>query len=51
MINIPRLLLTIGLLAVIIVLHQKYDEWTTWINLAPGFEHTFDRVVMSFLSI
>lgn len=51
MINIPRLLLTIGLLAVIIVLHQKYDEWTTWIDLPPVFEHTFYRVVIAFLSI
>jgi len=50
-INIPRLLLTIGLLVVIIVLNQWYTELTNVINLPPVFEHTFYRSILAYLSV
>jgi len=50
-INIPRLLLTLGLLVVIIVLNQWYTELTNVINLPPVFEHTFYRSMLAYLSV
>jgi small-conductance mechanosensitive channel len=50
-INIPRLLLTLGLLVVIIVLNQWYTELTNVINLPPVFEHTFYRSILAYLSV
>jgi small-conductance mechanosensitive channel len=50
-INIPRLLLTLGLLVVIIVLNQWYTELTNAINLPPVFEHTFYRSMLAYLSV
>lgn len=50
-INIPRLLLTLGLLVVIIVLNQWYTELTNVVDLPPVFEHTFYRSVLAFLAV
>lgn len=49
--SLPRLFLTIGLLVVILVLHQSYNDITAVIDLPEVFEHAFYRVAISFLVV